>query len=65
MEKLLAQYEAAVTTCENGAPSDLDCLNFDYFPDSDYDDDSANLSDLARAQDESAVVIKDDAQENY
>jgi len=65
LEKLLAQYEAAVTTCENGAPSDLDCLNFDYFPDSDYDDDSANLSDLARAQDESAVVIKDDAQENY
>jgi len=65
LEKLLTQYEAAVSTCENGAPSDLDCLNFDYFPDADYYDESANLSDLARAKDQSEVVIKDGSQENY
>jgi len=54
MEKLLTQYEASVFTCENGAPSDLDCLNFDYYPDADYYNENANLSDLARAKNETA-----------
>jgi secreted trypsin-like serine protease len=75
LEKLLTQYETAVSTCENGAPSDLDCLNFDYYPDADSDyDENANLSDLARAdknklvadKDQSGFVVKDGAgQGNY
>ena len=73
LEKLLTQYETAVSTCENGAPSDLDCLNFDYYPDADDYDENANLSDLARAdknklvadKDQSGFVVKDGGQANY
>ena len=46
IEAILPKYEDAITSCTY-EQSDLDCNNYDYYPDS--DSDYVDLSGLARA----------------